>query len=184
MLSRQYVVGDVASEFSLGSGGVDMTPGPDPMRPASSTWGTLPNTSSCTAKHSLPFRAGGGPAILSGGQPLPRVRRPPPVSARECQFAVRAVGCIPGHHLWVEVLGHPGRPLALVLGVRPQAVDQAAGRGRAAGGIRWSSCNLSFLATPPIRASRRPFIEGTPAPPPEGWAPRRGRGAREPGRAS
>jgi hypothetical protein len=25
-------------------------------------------------------------------------------------------------YLWVEVLGHPGRPLAPALGVRPQAV--------------------------------------------------------------
>jgi putative transposase len=34
--------------------------------------------------------------------------------------------------LWTEVLGRPGRPLAAVLGVRPQAVYQAAVRGRAA----------------------------------------------------
>ncbi|MBI4574245.1 MAG: transposase [candidate division NC10 bacterium] len=33
-------------------------------------------------------------------------------------------------YLWVEVLGHPGRPLAPILGVRPQAVYQAARRGR------------------------------------------------------
>ena len=35
-------------------------------------------------------------------------------------------------YLWVERLGHPGRPLAPVLGVRPQAVYQAVARGRAA----------------------------------------------------
>jgi REP-associated tyrosine transposase len=35
-------------------------------------------------------------------------------------------------YLWTEVLGHPGRPLAAVLGVRPQAVYQAVARGRAA----------------------------------------------------
>ena len=35
-------------------------------------------------------------------------------------------------YLWVEVLGHPGSPLAPVLGVRPQAVYQAVARGRAA----------------------------------------------------
>jgi putative transposase len=35
-------------------------------------------------------------------------------------------------YLWTEVLGHPGRPLAPVLGVRPQAVYQAAARGRTA----------------------------------------------------
>jgi REP element-mobilizing transposase RayT len=35
-------------------------------------------------------------------------------------------------YLWVEVLGHPGRPLAPVLGVRPQAVYQAVRRGREA----------------------------------------------------
>lgn len=32
-------------------------------------------------------------------------------------------------YLWVEVLGHPGRPLAPVLGVRPQAIYQAVARG-------------------------------------------------------
>ncbi len=35
-------------------------------------------------------------------------------------------------YLWVEVLGHPGRPLASLLGVRPQAVYQAVARGQAA----------------------------------------------------
>jgi REP element-mobilizing transposase RayT len=35
-------------------------------------------------------------------------------------------------YLWVEVLGHPGRPLAPLLGVRPQAVYQAVTRGRQA----------------------------------------------------
>jgi REP element-mobilizing transposase RayT len=39
-------------------------------------------------------------------------------------------------YLWVEVLGHPGRPLAPVLGVRPQAVYQAVTRGRQ-GRARW-----------------------------------------------
>ncbi len=39
-------------------------------------------------------------------------------------------------YLWVEVLGHPGRPLAPVLGVRPQADYQAATRGRQ-GGAQW-----------------------------------------------
>ena len=34
-------------------------------------------------------------------------------------------------YLWVEVLGHPGRPLAVALGVSPQAVYQAVARGRA-----------------------------------------------------
>lgn len=33
---------------------------------------------------------------------------------------------------WVEVLGHPGRPLAPVIGVHPQAVYQAVARGREA----------------------------------------------------
>ncbi len=37
-------------------------------------------------------------------------------------------------YLWVEVLGHPGRPLAPLLGVRPQAVYQAVTRGREARG--------------------------------------------------
>ncbi len=34
---EQVVVGDVASEFFLRCGGGDMTPGPDSMRPASSS---------------------------------------------------------------------------------------------------------------------------------------------------
>ena len=33
-------------------------------------------------------------------------------------------------YLWVEVLGHPGRPLGPPLGVSPQAVYQAVARGR------------------------------------------------------
>ena len=32
--------------------------------------------------------------------------------------------------LWVEVVGHPGRPLAGALGVSPQAVYQAVARDR------------------------------------------------------
>lgn len=39
-------------------------------------------------------------------------------------------------YLWVEVLGHPGRPLAPLLGARPQAVYQAVTRGRQAR-ARW-----------------------------------------------
>ena len=35
-------------------------------------------------------------------------------------------------YLWVEVLGHPGRPLAHAHGVSPQAVYQAVARGREA----------------------------------------------------
>jgi hypothetical protein len=34
-------------------------------------------------------------------------------------------------YLWLEGLGHPGRPLAALMGVRPQAVYQAVARGRA-----------------------------------------------------
>jgi hypothetical protein len=34
-------------------------------------------------------------------------------------------------YLWTEVLGHPGRPLAPVLGIRPQNVYRAASQGRA-----------------------------------------------------
>jgi REP element-mobilizing transposase RayT len=48
-------------------------------------------------------------------------RRPPATRARD--------GIA---YLWVEVLGHPGRPLAAALGVRPQAVYQAVARGREA----------------------------------------------------
>jgi len=36
-------------------------------------------------------------------------------------------------YLWVEVLGHAGRPLAASLGVRPQSVYRAAMRGREEG---------------------------------------------------
>ena len=35
-------------------------------------------------------------------------------------------------YLWTAVLGHPGRPLAHVLGIRPQNVYRAANQGRAA----------------------------------------------------
>jgi len=59
-----------------------------------------------TRSHSV--RAG-GPALLSGGQPLPKVRRPLPASARECQFDVRAVECIPGHHLTGMAARHGGQ---------------------------------------------------------------------------
>jgi REP element-mobilizing transposase RayT len=69
--------------------------------------------------------------------------------ARVC----REVGILPAHlatgtrrpaasraragiaYLWTEVLGHPGRPLAPVLGVRPQAIYQAVARGRATLGV-------------------------------------------------
>jgi len=33
-------------------------------------------------------------------------------------------------HLWTEVLGRPGRAIAMVLGTRPAAVYKAAARGR------------------------------------------------------
>jgi hypothetical protein len=39
-------------------------------------------------------------------------------------------------YLWVEVLGHAGRPLAPSLGVQPAAIPKAAQRG-AAGAARW-----------------------------------------------
>jgi len=39
-------------------------------------------------------------------------------------------------YLWMEVLGHPGRPLAPVLGIRPQNVYRAASQGRA-GAAGW-----------------------------------------------
>lgn len=53
---------------------------------------------------------------------------------------------------WVEVLGHPGRPLAPVLGVGPQAVYQAATRAAREGRSGGRSCrqNLSFLAMSPF----------------------------------
>ena len=35
-------------------------------------------------------------------------------------------------YLWTEVLGHPGRPLAPILGIRPQNVYRAAAQGQAA----------------------------------------------------
>ena len=50
-----------------------------------------------------------GPATLSGGQPLPKVRRPLPASARACEFGVRAVGCIPRHHLAGRAVRHGGQ---------------------------------------------------------------------------
>lgn len=45
---------------------------------------------------------------------------------------------------WVEVLGHPRRPLAPVLGVRPQAVYQAVARGRQAR-TEWERLLGSYL---------------------------------------
>ena len=36
-------------------------------------------------------------------------------------------------YLWTEVLGHPGRPLAPILGIRPQNVYRAAAQGQATG---------------------------------------------------
>jgi hypothetical protein len=33
-------------------------------------------------------------------------------------------------YLWTEVLGHPGRPLASALGIRPQSLYEAAARGK------------------------------------------------------
>ncbi len=40
-------------------------------------------------------------------------------------------------YLWVEVLGHPGRPLAPVLGVQPAAIPKAARRGAKHGHVWW-----------------------------------------------
>jgi hypothetical protein len=56
------------------------------------------------------------PAQLATG-----TRRPPATRARAGIAS-----------LWVEGLGHPGRPLAALVRVRPQAVYQAVARGRAA----------------------------------------------------
>jgi len=55
------------------------------------------------------------PAALGGGG------RRPAVSRARAGIA----------YLWVDVLGHPGRPLAAVLGVHPAVVYQAARRGAA-----------------------------------------------------
>ncbi len=100
----------------------------------------------------------GDERVLGSGEFIERLRqtvqaRPRP-GARALPLATlvarvcRHVGIAPAHlqagsrrpavtrardgiaYLWVEVLGHPGRPLAPVLGVRPQAVYQAAARGR------------------------------------------------------
>lgn len=54
------------------------------------------------------------PAALSGGS-----RRAPLSRARQ--------GIA---YLWTEVLGHPGRPLASALGIRPQSLYEAAARGK------------------------------------------------------
>jgi len=59
---------------------------------------------------------GVAPATLAGGGRTPRLIR-----AREGLA-----------YCWIEGLGRPGRPLAAVLGVRPQSVYRAAQRGREA----------------------------------------------------
>jgi REP element-mobilizing transposase RayT len=56
------------------------------------------------------------PAALAAGG------RPRPASRARAGIA----------YLWTVVLGHPGRPLAPVLGIRPQNVYRAAAQGRAA----------------------------------------------------
>jgi putative transposase len=66
-------------------------------------------------------RVGVPPAALAGGSRAAR-----PTRARE--------GIA---YCWIEGLGRPGRPLAPVLGIRPQSVYRAAQRGRAAHG-EWS----------------------------------------------
>ena len=59
---------------------------------------------------------GVAPVALVGGGRTPRLSR-----AREGLA-----------YCWIEVLGRPGRPLAAVLGIRPQSVYRAAQRGRKA----------------------------------------------------
>jgi putative transposase len=81
-----------------------------------------------------------------GGRALPlatlvtRVCRRVGIAAAQLQAGSRRAAVTRARdgiaYLWVEVLGHPGRPLAPILGVRPQAVYQAVMRGRQ-GGARW-----------------------------------------------
>ena len=61
-------------------------------------------------------RVGVPPAALAGGGRVPRLTR-----------ARQGIA-----YCWIEVLGRPGRPLAPVLGIRPQNVYRAAMRGREA----------------------------------------------------
>lgn len=61
-------------------------------------------------------RVGVPPAALAGGGRVPRLTR-----------ARQGIA-----YCWIEVLGRPGRPLAPVLGIRPQNVYRAAARGREA----------------------------------------------------
>ena len=77
-----------------------------------------------------------------GGRALPlatlvtRVCRRVGIAAAQLQTGSRRAAVTRARagiaYLWVEVLGHPGRPLAPVLGDRPQAVYQAVMRGREA----------------------------------------------------
>ena len=77
-----------------------------------------------------------------GGRALPldrlvaRVCRRVGIAAAQLQAGSRRAAVTRARdgiaYLWVEILGHPGRPLAPVLGVRPQAVYQAVTRGREA----------------------------------------------------
>jgi hypothetical protein len=84
----------------------------------------------------------------AGGAPRPPRLALASVIARVCRHLGVVPDALPGGgrrtalqraragiaYLWVERLGHAGRPLAQVLGVSPQAVYQAVVRGRAARG--------------------------------------------------
>jgi hypothetical protein len=69
------------------------------------------------------------PALAEAGEVLRRF-------ARESRGAAVIQARDGIAYLWVEGFGHPGRPLAPGLGVCPQAVYQAARRGRQ-GGAQW-----------------------------------------------
>lgn len=72
-------------------------------------------------------------------------------------------------HLWVEDLGHPGRPLANVLGVHPAIVFKAARRGakcaRVTSAAGDGQIGVSGAHVPITRSSTSRSFKGNPAMP-------------------
>jgi putative transposase len=83
---------------------------------------------------------------VAATSPAPSGFAPAPLMARVCRHVGVAPTALAGGgrtrpmtraregiaYLWTTVLGHPGRPLAAVLGIRPQNVYRAAAQGRTA----------------------------------------------------
>ncbi len=85
------------------------------------------------------------PAMLQGGGRVPAVTR-----------ARAGIA-----YLWMERLGHPGRPLAPMLGIHPAVVYQAARRG-AAHAQEWDRLLRRIEKTTKLAASPMPPMPGLP----------------------